>query len=223
MKARPSKDMKPGVIHKMRLGNELVITKYENAANVHVRFIDTGYELVAQASHIRIGSVVDKMSPTVYGVGFIGSGRFKPSENGRNTLAYDRWNNMLQRCFCSKFQKSRPTYKGCTVCSEWLNFQNFAEWFYANYPNDGNSYHLDKDKLANGGKLYSPETCCFLTIDENNAVAQRKCYTFISPDGKSVKLENLRKYCLENKINRSGMSMLACGKLKSYKGWTLPN
>lgn len=220
MKSRQARDMQIGVKHTMKNGSELIVTGYENAMRVSVEFLSTGYTTMAQASHIRIGSVVDKMAPTVYGVGFIGDGKFKPSKNGRNTIAYDRWNNMLQRCYSDKYHKSRPTYMDCTVCDDWHNFQNFAEWFYSNYPNDGESYQLDKDFIVKGNRIYSPETCCFLTQDENTSIAHERSYLFKSPEGDIVEITNLKSFCSKNGINRSGMSMLACGGLKKYKGWT---
>jgi hypothetical protein len=221
-KVRPADNMMAGTKHVMNDGCELVIERYNRATDVDVLFTATGYKTKAQASHIRIGSVTDKLNPRVKGVGFIGDGEFQPSHKGKNTLAYSRWNLMLERCYSEAYQENKPTYKGCTVCPEWHNFQNFARWFYENYPKDGNEYHLDKDMIVKGNKVYGPDACCFLTLSENNAVAQRKVYTFINPEGEKVEVENLKKYCLENGINRSGMSMLACGGLKSYKGWTLP-
>ena len=38
---------------------------------------------------------------------------------------YRRWINMLERCYSEKFQEKNPTYRGCSVCEEWLTFSNF--------------------------------------------------------------------------------------------------
>ena len=70
---------------------------------------------------------------------------------------------MLRRCYDSKFHKNQPTYVNCFVCKEWLNFQNFADWYYENYYEiEGEVMCLDKDILIKGNKIYSPDTCMFV-------------------------------------------------------------
>lgn len=80
----------------------------------------------------------------------------------RNPVAYTKWNNMIVRCFNDKYHEKQPTYYSCTVCDEWLDFNNFLAWFED--PKNGyiDGYQLDKDLLGGGGKHYSPETCCFV-------------------------------------------------------------
>lgn len=73
--------------------------------------------------------------------------------------AYKVWFGMIQRCYSQKVQFVRPTYKGCTVSEEWLRFSNFKKWHDANYVE---GYHLDKDLLVKGNKVYSSETCCYV-------------------------------------------------------------
>lgn len=81
---------------------------------------------------------------------------------GRNPVAFTKWNNMIIRCFNNKYHDKQPTYETCTVCEEWLDFNNFVEWFED--PKNGyrDGYQLDKDLLGGGRKHYSPETCCFV-------------------------------------------------------------
>ena len=64
-----------------------------------------------------------------------------------------------------KGQEKQPSYIGCLVDEEWHNFQNFAEWFEDNYVE---GWHLDKDILIKGNKIYSPETCCFVPLEINS-------------------------------------------------------
>ena len=59
----------------------------------------------------------------------------------------------------------------CTVDERWHNFQNFAEWYYDNYIE---GYHLDKDILFKGNKIYSPETCCFVPQEINKLFTKRQ-------------------------------------------------
>ena len=75
---------------------------------------------------------------------------------------------MIQRSYDDDFKEREPTYKGCEVCTEWHNFQNFAEWFEDNYYKiPGEVMSLDKDVLVKGNKIYSPETCMFVPQDIN--------------------------------------------------------
>lgn len=84
------------------------------------------------------------------------------SSKTRNPKAYTKWNNMLIRCFNVKYHEKQPTYASCTICDEWLDFNNFVAWFED--PKNGyrDGYQLDKDLLGGNSKHYSPETCCFV-------------------------------------------------------------
>lgn len=78
---------------------------------------------------------------------------------------YARWEKMLERCYCPKYQKKEPSYKGCSVSSKWLFFSNFMEWMESQ---DWKGKHLDKDILYPGNKIYSSETCIFVDRYINN-------------------------------------------------------
>jgi len=77
---------------------------------------------------------------------------------------YQSWKNMLDRCYSDKYQERRPTYKGCTVSDEWLTFSNFKSWMDMQ---EWEGNHLDKDLLIEGNKIYSAETCVFVTPSVN--------------------------------------------------------
>ncbi|ALY07101.1 hypothetical protein VmeM32_00114 [Vibrio phage vB_VmeM-32] len=116
------------------------------------------------------------MSKLVCGVGINNKGKYSATENRKKTKVYQTWQNMLERCYDTKFHEKNPTYIGCVVCDSWHYFQNFAEWYYDNYPTDGEKYQLDKDLKVHGSKIYSPETCLFVsrtvnlfTIDSGSA------------------------------------------------------
>jgi len=139
------------------------VLRYIDSKNVKIRFLDTNAETVTTASNARTGNVRDKLKPSVRGVGFIGYGKHSSKLNGARTDMYIAWKNMINRCYDEYTHKRQPTYIGCTVCNEWHNFQNFAEWYLDNHPNDGIKYQLDKDIKTKGNKIYSPETCTFVT------------------------------------------------------------
>lgn len=98
--------------------------------------------------------------PSVYGIGFMGAGEYVSKVDGKHTPAYKTWHGMLRRCYCPKSLARYPTYIGCTVHPDWHNFQVFAEWFERQYWAE--CWHLDKDLISDGNKVYSEETCVFL-------------------------------------------------------------
>lgn len=109
----------------------------------------------------------------VCGVGIYTEGKHKAKENGKKTKAYQAWRNMLDRSYSSDYHASQPSYIGCTVCDEWLEFQAFAKWFYDNHPQDGEKYHLDKDIKVTGNKVYRPDACLFVPQSVNNFTIDR--------------------------------------------------
>ena len=72
---------------------------------------------------------------------------------------YAAWKDMLQRCYSKKYLERKPSYTGTSVCSEWLSATAFKKWMEQQ---DWHGKSLDKDIIAPGSKLYSPETCAFV-------------------------------------------------------------
>lgn len=99
--------------------------------------------------------------------------------------SYKLWTRILARCYDTK---RYHTYKDCGICDEWLRFSNFKRWFDENYI-DG--YHLDKDILVKGNKVYSPETCCFVPQEINKLIINAKKHRGELPVGVS---RNAGKY-----------------------------
>jgi len=81
---------------------------------------------------------------------------------------YVTWISMLTRCYSEKFLDRRPTYVGCTVAKEWHSFMNFRRWMERQ---DWMNKELDKDLLIIGNKIYSPETCIFISPLINRLIA----------------------------------------------------
>lgn len=83
---------------------------------------------------------------------------------------YKAWKNMLNRCYSTKTQERYPTYRGCSVSTEWLTFSVFKNWMMAQ---DWEGNHLDKDLLFGGNKVYSAGTCVFVTQTVNKFTTDR--------------------------------------------------
>lgn len=137
--------------------------------------------------------------PSVYGVGYVGKGKFKAFENGDDTYEYKKWRGMLRRCYCAKSLEKYPTYKGCTVHPEWHNFQNFAKWLSSNKFGEL-GYELDKDLLSNGSKIYSKDTCSLVPMEINHLLVNSESQKGIMPIGVYYN-EKANKYGSRIRIN----------------------
>ena len=156
-------------------GSEMVIVEYRKWNDVDVYF--PKYDWVAknkQYNDFKKGKIKCPYEPRYFCVGYLGEGKYKVSENGKNTDKYNIWYSMLQRCYDPKLQEREPTYKGCKVEEYWLNFQSMGEWLDKNYYEiPGEQMHLDKDILCKGNKIYSRETCIFVLQRINSLFVKR--------------------------------------------------
>ncbi|KAF0822653.1 hypothetical protein V7200_03630 [Cytobacillus firmus] len=156
-----------------KLGSLMIVDEYNNSQDIWVRFKDGNMVNCTWGQFIS-GNVKNPYDRSVYGVGYVGEGEYKPSVNGKPTEMYKVWAAMLQRCYSHKFKEKHPTYKDCTVIDEWSNFQSFAKWYDENfYEIEGQRIHLDKDILIKGNKLYSPDTCVFVPQSINSLFVKR--------------------------------------------------
>lgn len=114
-----------------------------------------------------------KANKLIYGVGVNDSGRPVHTRlDGRRILCpfYDRWTEMLRRCYCPKLHLKHPSYLGCSVTEEWLLFSNFENWMKTQ---DWEGRQLDKDILKVGNKVYSPDFCVFIPRELNAFTTDR--------------------------------------------------
>lgn len=75
---------------------------------------------------------------------------------------YRTWKAMLRRCYVG--DNRSDAYSNCTASKEWLIFSNFKTWMEKQ---DWQGKQLDKDVLSDGNKIYSPETCVFVSQEFN--------------------------------------------------------
>lgn len=101
-------------------------------------------------------------------------------ESSRGDKIRQRWQGILERCYAAKRRHRSPTYQDCTICNEWLRLSHFKVWHEdpANGYREG--YHLDKDIISKGNRIYSPEMCCFVPSEINEqfrgVIARRNDY-----------------------------------------------
>lgn len=139
-------------------GYWFTIVKWVNAQHIEVVF-DSGYKTKATSQAIRLGTISDNYSPSLY-KGYLGDLEFYKGKNISKTKEYSHWHAMMSRCFSEDYRSKFPTYEGVSCCEEWLNFSVFAEWC-RNQPAFNSEYklNLDKDIVKKHNKLYSPDYC----------------------------------------------------------------
>ena len=156
-----------GKVCKSTSSGNFKILKYNDKTNVEIQFLNTGYETVAQLGHIRNGKVKDQYSPSVYGIGIVGT-KYLISEGGVLTKEYMLWKSMLKRCYSDVYKKKRPTYIGCEVSNKFKSYEYFYEWCNKQVGFGNKDWHLDKDLLIKGNKIYSENTCVFIPKEINS-------------------------------------------------------
>lgn len=111
--------------------------------------------------------------------------------------SYNVWMHLIKRCY-SKNKKG--AYKDCTVCDEWKLYSNFKKFYDDNCKND--TFHLDKDILVQGNKIYSPNTCLFVPEEVNETITSEWSDNKSLPVGVTMtKLGKFRARCCDGSKN----------------------
>lgn len=118
----------------------------------------------------------------------------QPTIGGRRVPCkiYKTWQSMLQRCYASKNLEKNPTYVGCSVAKEWHSFMNFRAWVLTQ---DFEGKQLDKDLLYPGNKVYSKDTCVFISKALNGFMTESKSSRKELPLGVSANGNKFQAEC----------------------------
>lgn len=149
----------------------------------------------------------------------------------RNEKLYHIYYGMKARCYNPK----NPKYniyggKGITICDQWLNdYEEFKIWSYNNGYDERLNLSIDRIDSA---KDYCPDNCRWISLSENSAKANlgkhknksKKGKMFaISPEGVTVVIENVSRFCRENNLSRSLVSHRLNGIIEDpyLDGWKI--
>ena len=160
-----------GKVFKSKSSGDFKVLKYNDNRNVEIQFLNTGFEAVVQLVQVKSGEVKDKYLPSVYGVGILGT-KYPTAINGVQTKEYNLWQHMLKRCYSDKYQKKYPTYKGCEVSDKLKSYEYFYEWCHKQIGFGNQGWHLDKDLLVKGNKVYSEDSCVFIPAEVNTLLVK---------------------------------------------------
>lgn len=137
------------------------IIRWKNRSDIDVQFLDK-YGVIkhhTNYTNFKLGQLKNPYDKTMLNIGCVGVGEHKlQNEDMSETPAYNAWRNMIFRCYRKK-ERAPAYFEKITVCEEWTNFQNFAEWFEHNYYEIEGRLHLDKDILCPGNTVYKPCKC----------------------------------------------------------------
>lgn len=158
----------------------------------------------------KIKESVGAVKKLTYGIGYNSQREHKTNTNGNTTKAYRVWHCMMRRCYNPKDLARSPTYVGCTVASEWHDFQDFADW-YENHNFSENYYELDKDLLVAGNKVYSSKTCSLVPSQINSLLLSCASHRGVFPQGVYLdKRSNRFSVMLRTNGDRKFIGMFDC-------------
>lgn len=187
-----------GELFVTKYGEQVEVTLCRSSEDITARFVDLpDYEFITNIGRLRKGTSRHPQRLTVHGVGYIGFGKYNSTEHW---LARNYFSNMIGRCYLESELQKAPRYRESYVIDSWLNFQNFAEWYYNQKGADLPGYQLDKDILIKGSKIYSPETCCLVPQEINKLFTKREAKRGIYPIGVSEFSEGVYRAGVSNKI-----------------------
>lgn len=166
---KASFDMVEGSRFLSNSGDWCTVVKYINAHKVEIVFDGYGDKSkVVGSGNLRKGAFKNNWKPSIFGVGYVDEGSDKYPE-----FVYGIWSNMLARCYDESTQRKQPAYIGCSVAKDWHSYVNFAEW-YINQEYYGLGYHLDKDLIFKGNRVYSKDTCTLIPPEINATISTNK-------------------------------------------------
>lgn len=175
-----------------------VIQKIKGGYAVLCMYED-GTEQTISTSNLRRGAFKNPNLPTVANLGFVGVGKY---DSGSHPHIFSRWYSIFRRVYLESDKPKNSSYVGASICEEWYNFQNFAQWMEDQNIPDIN-WHLDKDLLFKGNSVYSPETCVFLPQEVNVFFTKRKTCRGNLPIGVQFREKTGRYLCSFTRNSKS--------------------
>ena len=118
----------------------------------------------------------------VQGVGV--NNRERPARiDGEMLPEYYLWKSMIIRCYKEQYLEKYPTYRGCSVGFDFLQYHLFFDWCRKQKYFNNTNYCLDKDLIKKGNKTYSSDLCCFIPSEINSLLTKSDSARGLFPIG----------------------------------------
>lgn len=211
-------------INNKGLEYEIIDYVENNSSKRIIQFIESGYVTECSTSVIPKGLIRDG-SNNYYGVGKM------DIPNGGKHILYGRWISMLSRCY-NVNDVAYETYGkiGVTVDKRWHTFSNYVKDItkkenYNKLATNSKNWHIDKDILIKGNKVYSNNTTIITDVysnvyesnKRNNNLHKVVQYT---KDGKFInEYESITEASRQCNIRRTDITNCCRGEQKTAKGF----
>lgn len=141
------------------------------------------------------------------------------------TPFYQVWQNIKKRCFDPKCHSFRDYgARGINVCNEWLSFINFKIDMYDSYIKHKNGHNSTTIERTNNDEGYSPENCCWITLEEQslNRRPSRCLRSFIavSSQNKRFASNNQSSFARTHNLKPKKINDVLRGRRKLHSGWS---
>lgn len=81
-------------------GTEMRIVEYKNTRNTTIEFQDEHrYRCVINYDRFKTGKVSNPYDKTMFGIGYMGEGKFRSRHDSKNCADYITWHGMFERCY----------------------------------------------------------------------------------------------------------------------------
>lgn len=166
---------------------DVIVLEYINASHLVIKFLNTGNIRKVGVSELRKGEIRDNEAFPVHKVGIMDvPNEFK---NGKPTSKeYGIWKGVRERCYNENLRHKLMSYKDAEMSENFKRYSYFKEWCnkqigFNSVDDKGKGFHLDKDILIKGNKVYSEDTCCFVPAEINCAISNNKSVRGQFPQG----------------------------------------
>ena len=177
-----AKEKYEGAVFKTNNYGDVEVTEYIDSHNITVKFLNTGAIKNTTTSALTTGILKDSEVHDTHKYGVMDIPK-SVGRGGRCDPLYKKWNGMMQRCYNPKNKINNPAYEACTSSETFRHFSKFKSWYYSQIGCEQEGWHLDKDILIKGNKVYSEDTCCIVPPEINVALANNKSVRGSFPQG----------------------------------------
>lgn len=109
----------------------------------------------------------------------------------------------------NRVRENRQFYEGVTISEKFGTFAIFKEWASTQIGANNEGWHIDKDILVPGNKVYSPDLCVFVPVQLNMMTPTAKAIRGTLPIGVSREKSNRATYTARCSID--GKNVKFCG------------